>query len=453
MEEATTTDDENPAPRGRARRSGASSLHFMLVVFALGFGAPHLGAQQQGGQIRESALRVFLDCSSFWCDSDYFRTEIGFVNWVRDRTVSQVHLLITSSDTGGGGNVFTLDFIGVGALEDDDDSLQLTTLSTWTEDEVLSALTNVIAAGLARYSAAIGQPAGFEVSTREGVAATDELVGASQVEDPWNFWVFEVRSEIELEGEQTEKERSYEGSFEARRTTDTWKLEFEADGSFRRDERELSDGSTVVDDRTNWRSNFLLVYTLAERWSLGMLGGVAASTSRNQAFGADAAAAVEYSFLPYVEAPRRSLTARYDLQLQYFDWEEETIFGEVDEIRPRHQLRLQLFQRQPWGETSVSLDGSQFLDDLGLWSVSMNGNIELRIAQGLNLDLRGGVELLEDQIFISREGLTDEDILFGRFERPTDYTYYFSAGLSFEFGSIFNNVVSNRFDTGGGNQF
>ena len=52
---------------------------------------------------------------------------------------------------------------------------------------------------------------------------------------------------------------------------------------------------------------------------------------------------------------------------------------------------------------------------------------------------------IEDQLLISREGLSDEDILLGRFERPTDMTYELSFGLSFEFGSIYNNVVNNRF--------
>lgn len=428
--------------------AGAFALLVALVAGSVGH-ATSVSAQTQGGQIRGNALRVFLDCNTFRCDSDYFRTEIGFVNWVRDRTVADVHLLITSSQTGGGGNVFTLDFIGVGDLEGDDDQLLLTTLATATEDEVLQALTGVIAAGLARYSVAIGQPTGFEI-TSVG-PDTDELVAPGQVDDPWNFWVFELRSEIELEGEETQKERSYDGSFEATRTTDLWKFEFEANGSFSRDERELSDGELAIDDRTNWNANLLLVYSLAPHWSVGVLSGAEASTRRNQEFGASGAVALEYSFFDYVEAPRRSLTARYDMVVEYYDWEEETIFGEMAETRPRHQLRLQLFQLQPWGETSVSLDGSQFLDDLGLWSASLNGDLELRILRGLNLDLRGGVQLIENQIFISREGLTDEDIIFGRFERPTDYTYYFSAGLSFEFGSIFNNVVSNRFDRGGGN--
>ena len=432
---------ERPGLRG-------SVLLATLALTALGLSPSPAASQAQ--EIRQNALRVFLDCNTFRCDDDYFRTEIAFVNWVRDRTVSDVHLLITSSDTGGGGELFTLDFIGEGDLEGDDDQLRLTTLSTATEDEIVQALTGVIAAGLARYSAAIGQPEVFSVVTAEPAGPdTDELVAPGQVDDPWNFWVFELSSEIELDGEETENERSYEGSFEARRTTDVWKLEFEANGNFSRDERELPDSTIAIDDRTNWNTNFLLVYSLADHWSVGMIAGAGASTRRNQDFGANGAAAVEYSFFDYAEAPRRSLTVRYDLQVEYFDWEVETVFGRNEETRPRHQLRLQLFQRQPWGETVVSLDGGQFLDDLGLWSASLNGNLEFRIARGLNLDLRGGFELIEDQIFISSEGLSEEDILFGRFERPTSYTYSFSAGLSFEFGSIFNNVVSNRFERRG----
>ena len=368
------------------------------------------------------------------------------MNGVRDRTVSQVHLLVTSNQTGGGGNVFTLDFIGVGDLDGDDDRLQVTTLATATEAEVLDALTGVLAAGLARYSAVIGQPAGFRVTTVETGPDTDRLVAEQDVNDPWNFWVFELSTEVEFSGEETEKENQYEGSFEARRTTDTWRIEFEADGDFSRNERELSDSSVSIDERTNWSVDGLIVYSLAESWSLGVLGGARASTSRNQDFGAQGAIALEYSFLPYEEAPRRSLTARYDVQLQYYDWEERTIFGKTYELRPRHQLGLDLFQRQPWGESRVSVTARQFLDDPGLWSLDLFAEIELRIVRGLNLDVRGGVDLLEDQIFISGEGLTDEEILLGRYERPTDYSYFISTGLSFEFGSIFNNVVSNRFD-------
>lgn len=408
--------------------------------------APGEAAAQDPGGVRTEPLRVFLDCNTFQCDSEYFRTEVDFVSWVRDRTSAQVHLIITGTQTGGGGSVFTLDFIGREDLEGDDDEIRLTTLGTDTDDEVVRALTGAIAAGLARYSAAIGRPTAFEIrSTEPPETGPDELVGTDQVDDPWNFWVFEVGGDMELEGEETEQERQFRASFEATRVTPIWKFEFEADGSWSRDERELRDGELIVDERTNWSTDLLLAYTLADHWSLGVMAGASASTRRNQRFGADVAAALEYSYYPYQDAPRQSLTARYDFRVQHYDWEEETIYFQTAETRPQHELRLQLFQRQTWGESSLSLSGSQFLHDLARWSVSLSGDLEFRIVRGLNLDVRGDLRFIEDQLFISREGLTDEEILLGRFERPTDMTYGLSVGLSYEFGSIFNNVVNNRF--------
>jgi len=434
-----------PAPG--PRRSALAAAGMVALALTVSPGTTPLSAQERAGA-RQDALHVFLDCNTFRCDSEYFRTDIDFVNWVRDRTLAQVHLIVTSQQTGGGGQVFILDFIGREELEDDDDQLQVTTPSTATEAEQLEVITGAMAAGLARYSAAIGQPVAYVITGADRPEVeTGEIVSADEVDDPWNFWVFEVGADLDVEGEESERERRYSADFEASRTTETWKFELDARGSTSRDERDFEDRETVVDERTNWNTDFLLAYTLADHWSLGTIAGAGASTRRNQDFGADAAVALEYSFFPYVEAPRRSLTARYDLRVQYFDWEDETIFMETSETRPQHELNLQLFQRQPWGELRASLEGSQFLHDLGLWSASLSGGLEFRIFRGLNLDVNGDISLIEDQLFISAEGLTDEEILLGRFERPTDFTYEFRMGLSFEFGSIFNNVVNNRFDS------
>ena len=430
-------------------RTGFVGTLCLIAGTTLSPSAAH--AQTPGGAIRADALTVFLDCNARNCDFDYFRTEIDFVNWVRDRTLAQVHLIVTSTETGGGGELYDLDFIGLEDLDGVDDQLGVTTLGTDTEDEVLTRLTRAIAAGLARYSVLIGQPAGFDVTAADiGEALTGQLVDASQVTDPWNFWVFELSTELSMSGEETENERRYQGGFEARRTTATWKMEFEADANFSRDERELDEGEVIVDDRTNWSLDGLVAYSLTDNMSLGFLAGASASTRRNQEFGADAAVALEYSFLPYVDAPRRSLTASYDLRLQHYDWEERTIFGETQELRAQHALQLRLFQRQPWGQATMSVSGSQFLHDLGLWNVALFGNLEFRVFRGLELELRGGLDFIEDQIFISAEGLTPEEILLGRFQRPTDVSYFFQVGVGFEFGSIYNNVVNNRFDRRGG---
>lgn len=60
--------------------------------------------------LSQEIITVFLDCEV--CDNNFIRQQINFVNYVRDPTLGQLHLFITSQGTAGGGRVFTLSFIG-----------------------------------------------------------------------------------------------------------------------------------------------------------------------------------------------------------------------------------------------------------------------------------------------------------------------------------------------------
>ncbi len=82
------------------------------VAAACAFAFSPLAAQDSTRTAQASAVRVFLDCPDTFCDFDYYRTEITFVNWVRDRQFAQVHVLVTTQRTGGG-QEYTLSFIGL----------------------------------------------------------------------------------------------------------------------------------------------------------------------------------------------------------------------------------------------------------------------------------------------------------------------------------------------------
>ncbi len=51
--------------------------------------------------LAQERARVFLDCGA--CDFNYLRQEIQFVDYVRDRTDADVHVLATTQRTGGRG--------------------------------------------------------------------------------------------------------------------------------------------------------------------------------------------------------------------------------------------------------------------------------------------------------------------------------------------------------------
>ena len=74
----------------------------LIAIVLLATSAGTFVVAQETSEPQTGALRVFLDCG-WYCDFDHLRTEITFVNWVRDRADAQVHVLVTQQTTGGGG--------------------------------------------------------------------------------------------------------------------------------------------------------------------------------------------------------------------------------------------------------------------------------------------------------------------------------------------------------------
>src|SRR5262245_15480433 len=91
----------------------AARLVAPLTIILLSAALGHAQTTQPAATATPSgALKVFLDCNS--CDEDFLRTEITFIDYMRDRTDADVHILVTTQGTGGGGTEYTLKFIGLG---------------------------------------------------------------------------------------------------------------------------------------------------------------------------------------------------------------------------------------------------------------------------------------------------------------------------------------------------
>ena len=74
---------------------------------------------------RPERLAVFLDCG--FCDETFIRQEMTYVDYVRDREVAHVHVLVTGENTGAGGEASTFDLIGRGPFQGMDYSAVYTT--------------------------------------------------------------------------------------------------------------------------------------------------------------------------------------------------------------------------------------------------------------------------------------------------------------------------------------
>lgn len=410
-----------------------------------------VAAAQDRQAATPDAANVFLDCG-FRCDEDFLRTEITYVNWVRDRTVADVHLLVTTQSTGGGGTEFTLAFLGQQRFAGLADTLRHVAPPTNSSDDTRRGLARTIAMGLTRFVARTEAASRLTITGRP--AADAAAAQATPARDPWNYWTFRINANTNFNGERSYESRYYYTSLNASRITAAWKITLSANQS--------QDMSRFVfeDDaggRTAFKSfkrslgfNTLVVKSLTPHWSAGVRSGITSSTYYNQRANLSVIPSIEYNIFPYSQSTRRQLRMQYGVGGRRLEYRDTTIYGRIEEAKPLHTGSVALDLRQPWGSTTLSMDVQQYLDEPRNYRWSSYGNANVRVFKGFSFNLYGGYERLRDQIYISAQGATRDEILTRQRQLETGFYYWGGIGLSYTFGSIYNNIVNPRFGGTGG---
>lgn len=394
----------------------------------------------------QGALKLFLDCQ-YECDTEFIRKDLTFVDHVRDSQSADIHALVTTQTTGGGGRSWKIQFIGLGRFKGHDEAVTFTTPQTATSDEQRRELLKWLKVGLAtRAAMALGR-ADFDIvftKPAEGAAA------AAPVHDPWNAWVFSLSTNGHLSGEARSKFSSYRFSGSASRVTDAWKTSLSGNWSRNESTFEVSETNTVKSLTSSWDSNALVVKSLGAQWSAAVRSSATGSTFSNYDLSSRVMAGVEYDFFPYSESTRRSLTVSYMAGIAHYNYRELTIFDKLEETKPEHTILAGLGLRQPWGSVNGQTSFSQHLDDLSKNRLNMFGSANVRLFKGLSFNVFGNYSRIRDQINLRKGNISEEEVLLRLRQLATGYEYFVGFGVTYRFGSIYNNVVNPRFGGGGG---
>jgi hypothetical protein len=150
-----------------------------------------------------ATIRVFIDCNNTPCDSDFFRTEMAFVEHVRDRQTADVHLLMTGQSTGSGGREITFSFFGQGRFMGRDQVLTDTFVVAASADDVRRGMVRVMSLGLVPYLLDTAVADRLTVSVDAAAATTS--VASQPSDDPWNRWSLRVNLNGNASGERSSK--------------------------------------------------------------------------------------------------------------------------------------------------------------------------------------------------------------------------------------------------------
>jgi hypothetical protein len=385
-------------------------------------------------------LQVFIDCSGE-CFADYLREEIEFVNFVRDRGDADVHVIITSADTGGGGREFSVAMIGARTFTGRDQTLKAITGIGDPEDVRRRQLLTTMKVGLLHYLSRDAIPQNLTVD----VELETQAAAAGQRRDPWNSWVFSVEGSANFDGEESNKERQVSAELSADRITPDWKITFGAEIDQEREEFDLDEDEPVKVERRERDFNWLIVKSLGNHWSAGARGEITSSTFDNTKLRIAAAPAIEFNVFPYSAYQRRQLRAQYSIGMARQSYHEETLFGKLEETLAAQEVSVTYDQRERWGSVEGRVEWLQYLHDLSKNRLETNGQISWRILRGLSLSAEANASRIRDQLSLRRRGATPEEILRRLRELQSGYEYSFSLSIRYTFGSIFSSIVNPRF--------
>ena len=412
----------------------------LILVASYAFAQRHAAAQSTRPAPRQASLGVFLDCN-FYCDEDFVRTEMTFVNWVRDRAVADVHVLGTSR-TAGAGQERTLTFIGLREFAAMTDTLAFVVPDTDTEDERRGAIVRMLKAGLVRFIARTTVADRLEISVKPGAVGSD---AAGQTRrDRWNLWIYRTSLDGHTSGDANNTFMSISGSLNARRTTDLWKIDLEVRENYNQSTFTIdAEKSTFI--RRNYNFNQLVVRSVGPRTAIGLKGSMGSSTYDNKKFFLRAMPAFELDLFPYSESTRRLLTLQYAVGYEAFRYTDITIYDKLKESHPVHSLAVSLNQNQPWGSMNIRGEAGQYLDMTNRNYAELGGDVSVRIFKGLNFNIGGEYQAIRNQLYLPAVGASPEEILTQQRQLATNYQYFVFGGISYTFGSVLNNIVNPRF--------
>ncbi|MCW3071209.1 MAG: hypothetical protein JWO44_1099 [Bacteroidetes bacterium] len=390
--------------------------------------------------MKEGVLNIFINCSS--CYEDFVRTEITFVNYVRDKQSADVDLFITSQMTGVGYTKYTLCFIGLKRFKLISDTLIYISKAGNVEDDTRRDLIKVIKMGLMRYVS----HSSFAPHIQIGM---DELQDTAIVTiDKWKSWVINTALAANIDGERSALNQNYGGSLSVNKTTEKVKIDMGINMDYSAS-RFISDNDTTTTFTDAKQAYAGYIRSINKHWSCGVFGKTGSATYNNQRFYLSGAPVVEYNFFPYSKSQQKSFTVGWLISANHYEYTDTTIYDMIKENVFQNVLNISLVVNQPWGSAGFSASGSHYFNDLKKNHLSVSVNTDLRVFKGFYFNIYAGYVMVHDQLSLAKGGASRDEQLLHRREVATSYIFSMSTGITYRFGSKYNNVVNPRISTGG----
>jgi hypothetical protein len=406
---------------------------FLFLLVASFNNAFAQGPVNDSDTTRKYALNVYFPNAP-----DYVKKEITFINYVRDLKEADVFLIISSEGTGSGGDIITVFYVGQNNYSSMKDTVKIISSPDDTEDVSRKKIVTALKMGFMRFMLKTPLAEFFDIRFTQPVKEVVET-------DKWNSWVFRANVSGSLNGEKRYESISFNESFSANRITEKSKLLSSVRTQWSRQKYELSDSSIRHDYTRSHGLNIYYAKSINDHWSAGFSTGLSASSYGYLDMQYRITPAIEYDIYPYSESTRRQFRIMYEIGYMYNDYSDTTIYNKTTEQLGVHRLSGSWEVIQKWGTLDFTVRWNNYFHDWSKNNLSLDLYTSVRVFKGLNISFSGSASMVNDQLALPKGGVSDFDILTRRRMTETKFEYYGYIGLSYTFGSIYNNAVNPRF--------
>lgn len=402
-------------------------------------------------------LKVFIDCSNTWCDMTFIRTEINLVDFLLDNQAADLHILITEQRNGGGGSQFQFIFFGQHGFKDLQDTIHFNVDPNATDFEKRNDFIKYMKLGLARFIARTDAAMDVTIEMKKNVTSdsnktNNELKNVTK--DPWNYWVFRIGASGNISKDQVYQSNRFSGNFSATRVTDKLKVSFSGYASKNKSTYlfETDTSSTkyiVLNDESGF--NHRLIKSIDQHWSYGYELDYSRSTFSNNKSRVEVSTGFEYDIFPYKEVNNKYFTISYYIDVRRNEYFDSTLYNKINETLWGQGSEVNLTFNQKWGSTFLGISYHNYFNNWNHFNLGISGSLNVRITGGLSFYIYAFGGLTRDQLYLPKEGATEQEVLTRQRQIGSNYNYYTGFGINYRFGSKLNNFVNPRFEGGGGN--
>lgn len=386
----------------------------------------------------DSRLKVYLNCSS--CDQTFVKSEITYIDYVRDQAQADVQIFVVTMTNGSGGSTYEMAFTGYNKFGNIKHQIRYEVVPNTTSDAIRKGMVKRIEAGLLIFLA--NTPLADEISIKVPVNNRPGME-EKPLKDPWDYWVFRVYGDGSFSKETSQSRTYWEMGFRADRVTENLRIRTNGEISQRRN-KFLIDDEEIFSYRDRNYFSGSIVKSISNHWSAGLFGNITHNSFSNYQLRLSSMPAIEYSIFPYTEVTKREITAAYRVGYVYNDYLETTIYDQNQEHLMRQTLAFTARFNQTWGRIWSTLEASHYLHDFSKRSLEFDSNVSFRVFKGLSARISADFELINDQLNLPRRDATVEEILLQQRQLATNFDMGFGVGLSYTFGSMYNNIINTR---------